>query len=408
MTRRIPRFMANRLSPIDEINTKLNLHIKAIKEIITSYKRWLNRSNEDETVEEYIQNKIKRSRRQTGTKFLMSSREGIIKQYYYDTILKYKNLPKDVWVNQIEPITERIRRKGHLEDFQCLLELIINQINNNQITLLINRIKEIFFVEGDSDIDFLRNLFRSAEEWRETLISLITLPKAYNENEHSNLPFLTDEAIKVLFSITKQFNSAFKNCRIENYIVPIVPTDVLLSEWAELHFQNRYIPLLEILGFRKNNKNWFPSLNNLPFINENLISILRELDLCEITHVRNEYKLKFTLDSYSLHLIYYSIILKNLNNISEIAKSWISYYFTRVIYSYYKAKLEANSNPLAHLMEEANFREQIFVPLWKIIARYLPIQHNSSIKIEREWLHSSPKETDEHIKKILEYLNPIH
>ena len=404
MHRKYPKFTAKELHPLDQFKQEITLHIKVITEFITTYRKWLKDSPGDWTVSDYMKHKLIKIQKRTGGKFHGVARESVIVKYYLDTILKYANLPKDVWVNKTYPHYEdRILRKGHLEDFRELLKSIMNQIENEHIKSLIDKLKEIFFIIGDSDREIRENVFEKAKEWREVLVSLITLPNLYYEE--SKLPFLTDEAMKVLFSVTKQFNSAYKKYKIPgDYRVPIISNNDLLGEWDGLRFQEKYKYILQVLGFRTDGTNWFPSLDNLPTFNENLITILEELDLCEITSTKTGNIMSFTLDSYSLHLIYYSIILKNLNLISDIAETWIAYYFTRVIYSYYKAKLEANVNPLAHLMEEANFRERIFIPLWKIIAGYLPIPHSSTIRIEKEWLHSSPKETDDHIKRVLDYI----
>ena len=402
MVRRRPIF-ARELNPYNQLRRELNLHIKVLSEFITNFKRWLKK-HPDEEINNYVKELLEKVQSKTGVRFFGTARENVALRFYIDTILEFSDLSKEFWVNKTRRFHNIVIRQGYLEAFRNLLNDILESVEQKSIKPLINKIKDIFFIAGDSTKEVITNLFKKAENWRDELVSLINIPTTAPDD--SQLPLLTDEAIQVLLSVTKQFNSAHKKVPIPgDYLVPTVFSEDLLGEWEGLKYQKRYEYILQILGFRTIGTNWCPTTYELPSLDVNLIEILENLELCEIKPSPKNKVITFTLDSYSLHLIYYFLILKNINNISDIAVSWISYYFARVIYSYYRLRLENEGNPFAHLMEEANFKVRFFAPLWQVVAILLPLPNNIAINVEKEWLQSAPKETDDHIKKVIEYVS---
>ena len=402
MVRRRPIF-AGKLNPYDQLRRELNLHIKVLSEFIADYKRWLKK-HPDEEINNYIKELLDKAQSKTGVRFFGTARENVALRFYIDIIVEFSDLSKELWVNRTRRFHNTVIKQGYLEAFRNLLNDILEAVEQKSIEPLINKIKDIFFITGDSTKEVITNLFKRAENWRDELVSLINIPTAIPDD--SQIPLLTDEAIQVLLSVTKQFNSAYKKVPIpDDYLVPTVFSEDLLGEWKGLRYQKKYEYILQLLGFRTSGNNWCPTSSNLPSLDVNLIEILEDLELCEIKPSPKKKVMTLTLDSYSLHLIYYVLILTNINSVSEIAVSWISYYFTRVIYSRYRIRLENEGNPFAHLMEEANFKERIFIPLWQVVATYLPLPNNNVINIEKEWLQSAPKETDDHIKRVIEHIS---
>jgi hypothetical protein len=194
------------------------------------------------------------------------------------------------------------------------------------------------------------------------------------------------------------------------YLIPGISCDELFNEWNGLSYQSSYERIFELLGFRKDEttNRFFPNQN--PYnCNISLISLLKENHLCELKSIEDRAdlsKVNFILNSYSLHFIYYFIVLKNLNSnsISITSIGWISYVFSRIIYNYFKFDLTNDNNPLIHLMEESDLRDKIFKPFWKIISSKLGIPRLDKITIRSEWLQIFPKEIDKNMNEIINYI----
>jgi hypothetical protein len=162
----------------------INLEIEIIENIINAYKRWLDKSKEP--LREYMNRKLEKYRKHAGSKFVGTEAIRSKKRKYYDLMYNYSNLNELNWVNldrftynevcrnrEIDQKKHRYAKQGYLNQFIIVLKKLRDSIINNQIQSLIDKIKEIYFIESVDDSESIKLIFEKAKKWRDLLISLI-------------------------------------------------------------------------------------------------------------------------------------------------------------------------------------------------------------------------------------------